>query len=206
MAAEPGQQVPVASRGRRVRRWLAARGPRQSWTAGLVVILAVAALFGGLDRVETDVTAFAPGEEFSDGQYTVTVDRARLVPELTTSGFGLAPEKPGVRYLGVVVTLRNDGTAPGRVDRELELRDVPNAEFVGVSRMIDGSRAITLGPGLEEELAYVWRVPEGELVPGDSITVRVWRKSLREGMVVYGEHYIDDTDYGQIVIDVLGPR
>lgn len=173
----------------------------------LAVILAVAALFGGLDRVETGATSFAVGQPFDDGQYTVTVHRARLVTELSSSGFSLAPEKPGRRYLGVVLTLRNDGTAPGRLDRALDLSGVDNAEFVGVARMTDGSRAITLGPGLEEELAYVWELPEGELVPGDAVTVRVWRKSLREGMVIYGEHYIDsDTEYGYVVLEVAGPR
>ncbi|BBX16596.1 hypothetical protein CRI77_24015 [Mycolicibacterium duvalii] len=207
MPAEPGQQLPPAASPRhRIRRWLTERGPRQWWTAALVVTLAVAALFGGLDRVETDVTLFAPGEEFSDGQYTVTVHRARLVPELQTAGFTQAPEKPGRRYLGVVVTLRNDGTVSGRIDRELVLRGVANAEFVGVARLLDGSRAITLGPGLEEELAYVWELPEGQLVPGDSVTVRVSRKSLREGMVIYGEHYIDSDEYGQVVVEVAGPR
>lgn len=207
MPAEPGQQLPAVSPRHRIRRWLTERGPRQWWTAALAVILAVAALFGGLDRVETGVTSFSPGEAFSDGQYTVTVHRARLVPELKAGGFALAPEKPGRRYLGVVVTLRNDGTAPGRLDRALELHGVDDAEFVGVSRMADGSRAITLGPGLTEELAYVWELPQDALAPGDSITLRVWRKSLREGLVIYGEHYIDsDTEYGQVVVTVEGPR
>lgn len=167
----------------------------------------MAALFGGLDRVETGVTSFAPGEEFSDGQYTLTVHRARLVSELAAGGFSLAREKPGRRYLGVVVTLRNDGTAPGALDRVLQLRSVADKTFVGVMRMDDGSQAIRLGPGLEEQLAYVWELPEGELTPGDRVTLRVSRKSLREGLIIYGEHYIDTAgQYGQVVVDVVGPR
>lgn len=205
LAAEPG--LPAPDTGHRLRRWLARRGLRQWWKTALVAILAVAALFGGLDRVDTGVTTFEPGQEFDDGQYTVTVHRARLVSDLTAGGFTLAREKPGRRYLGVVVTLRNDGTAPGRVDRALELRGVADKKFVGVSRMSDGSRATTLGPGLEEELAYVWELPEGELTPGDSITLRVWKKSLTEGMVIYGEHYIPSmTEYGEVTVEVMGPR
>ncbi|MGE2737851.1 hypothetical protein [Mycolicibacterium vaccae] len=199
--------MPTASPRPRVGRWLAQLGPRQWGKIALVAILAVAALFGGLDRVDTGVTSFHPGEQFSDGQYTVTVHRARLVSELSAGGFALAREKAGRRYLGVVVTVRNDGTATGSLDRVLQLHSAADTEFVGVMRVDDGSQAIRLGPGLEEQLAYVWELPEGELVPGDSVTLRVWRRSLSEGMVIYGEHYIDSsTDYGQVVLDVMGPR
>lgn len=205
MATEPGLAAPARDTRHRLRQWLTRRGLRQWWKTILVVVLAVAALFGGLDRVETGVTSFQPGEEFHDGQYTVTVQRARLLPEI--DGYPLAREKPGRVYLGVVATLRNDGIAPGRFDRELQLRGVPNAEFVGVARMSDGSRATTLGPGLEEQLAWVWELPDGQLRPGDPVTFRVWKKSLREGMVIFGEHYIDSiSDYGQVVVDVLGPQ
>ncbi len=52
------------------------------WAVDIALILVATAGFGGLDTVDTKVTEFKPGEEFSDGEFTVTVERARLVDEL----------------------------------------------------------------------------------------------------------------------------
>ncbi|HEY9267236.1 MAG TPA: hypothetical protein VIQ11_21795 [Mycobacterium sp.] len=191
----------------RVRRWLSERGLRQWWKAGVAAILAVAALFGGLDTVNTAVTQFDPGEEFSDGEFTVTVDRATLVTELRAGKLVVAPAKPGRAYLGVVATLRNDGTVPGRLEGELNLRDRPDSQFVGVLRIADSSRIITLGPKLEEHVAFVWEVPETALATGDLVTLRIWRKQFKQGYVVYGELWVDSvTEYGEVVVPVGGAQ
>ncbi|MGZ6779703.1 MAG: hypothetical protein ACXVGO_11985 [Mycobacterium sp.] len=42
-------------------------------------MVVVTAAFGGLDTVDKHVVPFAPGDEFGDGEYTLTVERARLV-------------------------------------------------------------------------------------------------------------------------------
>ncbi|MGE0217552.1 hypothetical protein [Mycolicibacterium sp.] len=189
----------------RVRRWLAERGLRQWWKAGVAAILAVAALFGGLDTVNTAVTSVPPGQPFSDGAFTVTVQRATVVPEVRGGGSVLAPQKPGRRYLGVVATVRNDGTVPWTLANELDLRGQPDQQFVGVMRVADGSRILTLGPGLTEQLAFVWEVPETALAPGDPVTLRIWKKQFQQGYVVYGELWVDSlTEYGEIVIPVGG--
>lgn len=199
---------PVAAPGWRARaqQWLARRKVSQWWKTGLVAVLAVAALFGGLDRVDTGATAFAPGEEFNDGQFTVTVERARLIDKIEGGGRVIAPAKPGRLYLGVVATMRNDGTVPGRLRDELDLRDVPGEEFYGVFRFRDGSPIINLGPGLTEQLVFAWHVPVGSLQAESVITIRVWKKAFRQLMVTYGgKEWLDTDDYGVTELVVGAP-
>jgi hypothetical protein len=190
-----------------VRRRLSEWGFSQWWKAIVTVVLASTALFGGLDTVDTSVTTFNPGDEFSDGEFTVKVERATLVRELRAGNTVLGGEKPGRRYLGVVAQLRNDGTRPGRLAGELDLRNEPDNAFVGAMRLGDGSRIATLGPGLSEQIAFVWELPENALAVGDTVTLRVWKKQFKQLMVTYGETWVDSlTDYGETVVPVGGPR
>jgi hypothetical protein len=186
----------------RVRRWFADLGFRQMRQAMVVVILAATALFGGLDSVETKVTHFRPGEKFSDGEFTLSVDRASLVRELR-AGETQLPPKPGRRYLGVVADVRNDGTVPGKLEGELNLRGEANTRFIGASRMKDGTLVDRLGPGLSDQLAFFWEVPDTAVKPGESVTFRVWQKQFQELRVTYGKTWLDSlTDYGQIEVPV----
>ena len=173
----------------------------QAWRLALFVAVIVTAAFGGLDTVDKQVTPFKPGEEFGDGEYTVTVERARLVDELKGT---FASAKPGRVYLGVVATLRNDGTVPGRLRDELDVRDLPDTEFVGVFRFRDGSPIQTLGPGLTEQLVFAWLLPQSARQSVQSVTIRVWKKKYTQLMVTYGgKEWIDSvTDYGQTSLPV----
>ena len=108
-------QPPVAvERPGRWSQWFARLSSAQTRRVALLLVLVATAAFGGLDTVDKQVTPFKPGEEFSDGEYTVTVERARLVDEL--KGSLTAPPKPGKMYLGVVTTLpqrrHRAGTTP----------------------------------------------------------------------------------------------
>ena len=172
----------------------------------LVVLVATAA-FGGLDTVDKSVTMFKPGEKFSDGEFTITVERARLLSELHGGSGVVGPAKPGRRYLGVVATVQNDGTVPGRLRNELDLRDHPDKEFFGVWRFSDGSPIQTLGPGLTEQLVFTWVLPENAVRPGQDVTLRVWKKKYTQLMVTYGgKEWIDSqTDYGQAIVPVGAP-
>jgi hypothetical protein len=188
--------------GRRLSDW----GFSQWWKGIVAVVLASTALFGGLDTVDTSVTTFKPGDEFSDGEFTVKIERATLVRELRAGNTVLGREKPGRRYLGVVAQLRNDGTTPGRLAGELDLRNEPDNVFVGAMRLNDGSRIATLGPGLSEQMAFVWELPETVLAVGDTVTLRVWKKQFKQLMATYGETWVDSlTDYGETVVPVGGP-
>ena len=113
----------------RVAQWLAGLKLAQMQRVLLLLALVATAAFGGLDTVDKQVTPFEPGEEFSDGEFTLTIERARLVDELKGT---YASAKPGKVYLGVVATLRNDGTVPGRL-RDGSTCGCPK-EFVGAFR------------------------------------------------------------------------
>ena len=89
-------------------------------------------------------------------------------------------------YLGVVATLRNDGTVPGRLRDELDVRDLPGKEFVGAFRFRDGSPIQTLGPALTEPLVFAWLLPDSARQSVQSVSIRVWRKKYTQLMVTYG--------------------
>lgn len=176
---------------------------RQLRTAAAAVILAVAGLFGGLDTVDTGPTVFAADEAHTDGQFTLTVARASLVTEVRAGRRTIAPAQPGLRYLGVVSKVRNDGTIPGRLIGELQLMDQPQSTSVGVFRLADGSPIAQLGPGLEEDLVFVWRVPDSIVRPDLQVTLRVAQKRFTELLVTYGKNWVDSpTDYAEITLPV----
>lgn len=200
MSAESTSRTSPAAR---LRRWLASWELKRWWQAAVVAVLAATALFGGLDTVDTAVTTFRPGEPFSDGEFTVTVNRASLVREVRNGTTILAPAKPGRSYLGVITTIRNDGTVPGRLDGEVDLVGLPEDRFVGPMRLQDGTSIPTLGPGLTEDVAFVWELPQDAVAVGDSVTVRIWKKHFGELMTVYGQDWVDSlTDYGQTTVTV----
>jgi hypothetical protein len=195
MTARPG--VPVRQR---LRGWLGQVAILHILQVGFVIILATTALFGGLDTVDTKVTPFGAGEPFGDGQFTVTIDRAVAVKTLSTTK--IARPKDGFRYLAVVATVRNTGTIPGRLTNEIDLRDHPEKEFIGVFRDADSTLILRLGPGLSESLVFVWRLPESALRPGTSITLRLWRKQFGELVINFGEDWLETDDYGVITLPV----
>jgi hypothetical protein len=198
--AEPG----VAKRASgQIRGWLSDLGFRQIFWISVTLILAATALFGGLDRVNTKVTPIKVGEPFSDGEFTITIQRASAVSELRAGGMLLAPPSPGHRYLGVVATVRNDGTVPGQLMDELDLRGQRDSEFFNSFRMNDGSQISALGPGLTETIGFLWKLPDSALQPGTTVTLRVWRKQYREAAVNYGKVWLDSVDeYGEIQLPV----
>ncbi len=188
-----------------IRRWLGKLGLRQMLQIGFAVILAATALFGGLDSVNTKVTPFEPGEPFSDGEFTITIHRATAVDEFPSGTAVAAPPTPGRRYLGVVATVRNDGTVPGRLQDEIDLRGQPDKKFLGALRMSDSSLITSLGPGLTEEVAFIWQLPRSAVQPGNAVTLRVWHKKFQELAVSYGKDWIDSTEYGEIQL-VVGTK
>lgn len=189
-----------------VRRWFAGLGVAQLRRYTVLVILAATALFGGLDTVDTKVTDFKPGDAFSDGEFTITIERASLVREVTAGQKTIAYPHPGRRYLGIVATVRNDGTVPGSLWNELDLRDLPDKQFRSAFRVADGSAAGSLGPGLSDQLAFVWELPETAIAEGDSVSVRIWKKRYTQLALTYspdGKMWLaSDTEYGQTTVPV----
>ncbi|HZQ32967.1 MAG TPA: hypothetical protein VFB19_14680 [Mycobacterium sp.] len=199
MAAKPGipRAVPSLARG-----WVGKLGFHQAWQIALAVFLAATAAFGGLDTVDNKVTPVKAGEPFDDGEFNVTIERASAVDEIRAATLKEAAV-PGQRYLGVVATLRNNGTIPASLEDEIDLRDHPDAEYVQTYRYADGSVITTLQPGLTEQLVYVWQLPQSQLQPGTLVTIRLWRKQFREFTTSYGRGWVDSiTEYGEIELPV----
>jgi hypothetical protein len=195
-----GQPAVPVERPSRWSQWFTRLTSAQTRRVALLLVLVATAAFGGLDTIDKQVTPFNAGDEFSDGEFTVIIDRARLVDELKGT-YGTA--KPGMLYLGVVTKLRNDATVPGRLRDQLDLRDVPQKEFFGTFRFRDGSPIQTLGPGLTEQLVFAWQLPESAVKSLQSVTIRVWKKKFTQLMVTYGgKEWIDTDNYGQIVVPV----
>jgi hypothetical protein len=183
--------------------WFADLGFKQMWQLAVVLILAVTALFGGLDSVNTKVTQFKPGEEFSDNQYTLTIERATVVDGIQAGTRVVLPTNPGRHYLGVVATVTNDGTVPGNLLRELDLVGHPDQRFVAAYRLADSTYNSVLGPGLTDEFAFIWDLPAEDVAAGDSVTLRVWKKKFTELAVTYGKTWLDsETEYGEIAVPV----
>ena len=199
MAAKPGipSAVPGLARG-----WAGKLGFHQIWQIGLAVFLAATAAFGGLDTVDNKVTPIKAGEPFDDGEFTVTIERASAVDEIRAATVK-EPAVPGKRYLGVVATLHNNGTIPGALEDEIDLRDHPDAKYVQTYRYADGSVITTLQPGLTEQLVFVWQLPQNQLQSGTHVTMRLWRKQFREFTTSYGKAWVDSiTEYGEIELPV----
>jgi hypothetical protein len=192
----------VSSRGG-VAKWLRGLQVKQVSQILTLLVLAATAAFGGLDTVDKRVTDGQVHEAFSDGQFTVTIDRASLVRQITAGRRVVEREVPGQRYLAVVAEVRNDGTIPGSMTNELELQDQPDARVVISRRMSDGEPVTSIGPGLTEDLAFVWSLPEDAVLPDGSVTLRIFKKQFKELITLYGRAFVhSDTDYVRVVVPV----
>jgi hypothetical protein len=180
----------------------------QLWHLIAGAVIAVAALFGGLDDVEAKPTLFNVGQAYSDGEFTLTVKKALLFDEIRAGKHIVAPAKPGYDYLALVSTVRNDGPIRGGLstgshDDEFDLQK-PSKEFLGAFRIADASIVPAIGPKLSDELLFVWKLPSGEVKPSSTVTLRVWKKQLREMIVTYGKVWLSsDTSFAQITLPVV---
>lgn len=190
--------------GTRVGQWLSGWGFTQWRRVVVVGVLACTAAFGGLDTVDTSITTVKPGDQFSNGEFTTTIERATLVPQVRAGDKVLYPEKEGRSYLGVRTRIRNDSTLPGRLGSTIELRNQPGSRFLAAMRFDDGSTVVDQGPGLTDEIAFVWELPETALAVGDEATLRVWKQVQRLN-ATYGEGLVPSrTDFVQVVVPVGG--
>jgi hypothetical protein len=176
---------------------------RQMWHLAAGAVLAVAALFGGLDSVDAKPKAFNAGQAYSDGEFTLTIARAVALDEVRAGARVVAPAERGHVYLGLLTTIRNDGTIPARLDDELDLQGQPHKKFTGVFRIADSSVITALGPKLTEKVAYLWNLPQSAIPAGSVVTVRIWQKRFTELLVTYGKDWIrSETSYAQITLPV----
>jgi hypothetical protein len=190
----------------RVRKWLSGWGLKEWRRAALVAVLAVTAAFGGLDTVNKQVTDIKPGEEFNNGRFEMTVQRATLVNEVRAGKRLLFREQPGRRYLGLVLTVHNISALPGAVFRAVDLVDQPGATVLPAMRLADGTPAVRLGPGLTDQIVLLWDVPEAAVSVGGDVHVRL-RKEIEKLNATVGQGWVaSPTEYARVAVPVGGPR
>jgi hypothetical protein len=198
----------LASIARVIRGELAQLKLPQMWHLVAGAVVAVAALFGGLDSVDAKPTVFKVGQPYSDGEFTVNIEKALALDDVRAGKHVVMPAEPGRIYLGVVSTIRNDGPIQGGLstglnDAEFDLQQ-PGKEFVGAFRIADASMVASLGPKLSEKVVFLWRLPRSAIDVGSVVTLRVWQKQLREMVVTYGKDWLaSETSYAQVVVPVV---
>ena len=181
----------------------------QMWHLVAGAVVTVAALFGGLDSVDAKPTVFKAGQPYNDGEFTVNIEKAIALDDVRAGDSVVMPAEPGLVYLGVVSTVRNDGPIAGALDKsvangvELDLQK-SHSNFLGAFRVADASVVPALGPKLSDKFVFLWKLPRNELEPGSTVTLRVWQKQLHEMIVIYGNGWLESqTSYAQIVLPVV---
>jgi hypothetical protein len=182
----------------------------QMWHLVAGAVVAVAALFGGLDSADAKPKVFNVGQPYSDGEFTVNVTKAIVLDDVRAGKRVMMPATPDHVYLGLVSSVRNDGPIQGSLggvidSAEFDLQQ-PHKEFLGAFRIADSSAVVALGPKLSEKVVFLWKVPRSEVAAGSTVTLRVWQKQLREMVVTYGRDWLaSETVYAQIVVPVVKP-
>lgn len=202
---EPARGSAATTVTGRFRQWLAGWGLTEWRRAALVTVLVATAAFGGLDTVNDKVTDLKPGEQFNTGEFEMTVHRATLVNEVRAGKKVLYAAKPGTRYLGLIITAHNIGTLPGVLDKPVQLVGLPAATMLPAMRVADGTQAGRLGPGLTDQVALLWEVPESALSVGAELPVRLWKETRRLN-VTAGQGWVLTDYYGQLTVPVGGPQ
>lgn len=162
------------------------------------VLLAVSAIFGGLDDAPVQAAAvIQPGDAHVGSELTVTVDQALLIDAFPEQY--LMPEA-GNRLLVVRAVVENTTTEPRRLSPvetdSVGVDGVPGLPKAAVPLRIlvidDGSDLVVVQPGVPVELAYVWEIDGAELAAGDTITVTLLdRVYISEGRLTHGGLYDD---------------
>lgn len=203
---EPARGSAATTVTARFRQWLAGWGLKEWRRAGLVAVLVATAAFGGLDTVNKQIVDIKVGEPFDTGRFEMTVQRATLVDEVRAGEQRLFGSKPGRRYLGLVMKVRNYGSLPGQVDNPVRLVGVPDMFNVGTVRLADGTITVLLGPGLADEVVVLWDVPQTAVSVGADVRIRI-SKEVRKFSATVGQGWVPDrSSYAQLSVPVGGPR
>lgn len=156
-------------------RW--ARLPRWAQVAlGAVAAVLVAWPFGAWDRVDREVAraeVLAPGEQHVGERYASRVVAAEV--RARRPGLSLDPE-PGVAYLVVRGSLEVRTDVTDSVDTGAWVVSAGDLELASADAVVlaaDDTTALTLQPGLETEVLWVWEVEDADLGPGDPVRVSV---------------------------------
>ena len=197
----------VASNRRAMTRWLD-RVPLRWWfIAGVAVLLAISALFGGLadaDRVEAGPVEVGAGTEIVGPELTTTV-RSAEISSSAPGVFGEAEE--GTAYLVIEATVTNTWRVSTITFTDLLQLPSLGEEGAKAERVVllsDNTTGVQAHPGVPVDVAFVWELPVLQL-PDSTIAVSVMAKTLTEdGDVTYGSYWSDPEPIAIVTLTVEG--
>jgi hypothetical protein len=187
-------------------RWLSAI-PNSIWVlVGLGLVLAVSAIFGGLNDAEVaeETRPVVPaGEAIETEQFTLVVESARLSD--VAPDYSFEPEDGNV-YLIVEAVVTNKWTETNTTFADvLQLDWIDEPVTSRTARTLDGSTAAQANPHLPIGVTWVWEVPEDDVEPGATVRVTALAKSfMADGDVTYGSYWFDPVPVAYVDLEVSG--
>jgi hypothetical protein len=137
------------------------------------------ALLGGFEDVPVEqLPEIERGERFDGNEVALQVDDIYLSLTSPVTGYDVAD---GELYVVVEVTVENTTDSPTvfmtnvlriLIDGAVSANDRP----YNIADLRTGAGVPFLQPGLPARVAYVWRVPEGSVEPGDRIMLGIFER------------------------------
>jgi hypothetical protein len=183
----------------------------------LVVVVAVAGLAGGLEPVTPPGLPVVAVDEPNQGQpWTVTVTGAVLAADLAPAtlqeedGYWLAVtadvEVTANESRGDVSEILYVTGVQGLGRERTESGIYPGAILADDVRLFrDASAAISLHPGLPEQLAFLWELA-GDTPPPAEVHVEIVGKTYREDALTGQMAWLDETPRAQLTVPVEDRR
>ncbi|WP_191906658.1 hypothetical protein [Microbacterium lushaniae] len=205
-----GDRAPAPARGRGSR-WVRAAADRvpTTWLAGLATALFLAgtAAFGGLSTaVAEPVPELSAGQEHTNAQLALSVQRAVLVDDLPEVGVEAGA---GERVLALIATVENRWTEPlptagdTSVTQAVRIPDFGDARPDAVARYDDATRYPWLQPRVPAEVVMAWTVDAGAFEAGDTLSIELHDTRLSLGrLVTAGEAWGDPVLAARVSVSI----
>lgn len=194
---------------RRVVRLIDSVPTRWWFTVAGAAVLAVSALFGGLDdasRAAVEPPVLEAGESFAGPELTTVVHSAEVADD--APGLAFEPEE-GFTYFVVTATVTNNYTVSTIVIGDLLqlewLGGETNGEADRIFLVSDETSLPYAHPDVPMEVAYIWELPEDTVLAGDTVQIAIRSKTLTvDGDVTYGSYWSDPVVAARVDVEVGG--
>lgn len=168
-----------------------------------VLVIAISALFGGLDQVHKDdgTVRLAAEQTYPGKQFHVTPHRARLVAD----AIGVPHPAPGQTVLALALRIENVSNEPaiglGDIVRPVGVAGPkPRAQHVQLVR--DRSYGPAAQPKLPDEYEIFWTVPDG-VHASDKVTFRIVDSEyLADTKIGNGGTWLEIKKHGEVELTV----
>ncbi|NIK54492.1 hypothetical protein [Kribbella shirazensis] len=171
-------------RGRSVRTWALSAG---------AVLLAISAVFGGLEKADDETPQVEAGTAIDTGRFEVTVQRVVVVKDLKPL---FTPDNGGV-LIAVVTKLKvTDDTGTVPPSDLVRLIGVPGVKDtdrpLGTTNLRDATMNPVLTPDAAEDVAYVWKLPKASALPTEvRLTVQGY-EHVADSILDHHEKWLPD--------------